>query len=198
MLLWICLSKQTCLLVQNHPSRAFQIMGLLPNLRMATSTGVCVCTVSRRHSSVERLFYFTAQSLRKSQLTQRAAGGLSQSSQTFTSKMIQTACLPRGLKPWVPARWSCLMWWRWLQLWVQAHHLTPQSHLHPAATIPMNTVTKVGLNVLSMCVCIHQTVSATNHLLPTSEAVVSISSSSRQLIWNRLVKHPIGRTVGSP
>lgn len=54
----------------------------------------------------------------------------------------------KDLRPWVQARWSCQMWWRWLQLWVLALHLTHPYPLLQEATTPLNMVTKVSFPAL--------------------------------------------------
>ncbi len=45
------------------------------------------------------------------------------------------ALWPSVLKPWVPVKWSCLMWWIWSPSWVPALHPTPPSTLSTEETM---------------------------------------------------------------
>lgn len=55
---------------------------------------------------------------------------------------------PSVLKPWVPVKWSCLMWWIWSPSWVPALHPTPPYTLSMEETMA-NMGGKVEVSIRS-------------------------------------------------
>ena len=81
-------------------------------------------------------------SLRRSQLTRHVVGDRWLLNLTSTSRKIQMDHWPRGLRRWVPARWSCPMWWRWSLSSAPDHRRTHRYRLGKVGTT-VNTTAKV-------------------------------------------------------